>query len=162
MTKKAQMEMIGLAIVVILVALGMFLYAEFSITPKTSSSQSQSFQQNQLATNFVNALLNSEANCVGSSATFSDVLYGIEQPAANTLQCGSGDLTSYFNDTVSSLLNQTLSTWGYHYEFTVILPNFTSPVINISNSCVGGQVDFAEYPLPGYTGNILVRLKICS
>jgi hypothetical protein len=163
---KAQMEILGLAVIVVLVLLGMFFLTKFTLFEQPQS-QTQSVQRSQIATNFVSTLLNSKANC-SNSATFIDLIDDLEEPTYSSLECGgmtSDGLVNYFNETVSSILNQTLGKWGYLYEFTVIFPAAVRPngkdILITNTVCGSKQEQPAIYPIPGNLGNIIVTLKIC-
>jgi hypothetical protein len=158
--RKAQMEIMGLAVIVIFLALGMFFVAKFMLKPD-STSQTQSFQQAQLATNFVNTLLATKANCSGTIINFNTILEEIPNEDFTRYKCGDGKLSEYFNTSVRYILNQTLEEWRYYYEMNVIFPGGVDP-IKIEYGCLPTmQNDYKLYPLPSDYGVIKVEMKIC-
>lgn len=164
--KKAQMEIMGLAVIVILLAIGIFFITKFTLL-KEQPSQAQSYQQKQVASSFLSTLLSSNAGCPGSSATFSDLIEELTNPQFSSLICGDGTLTlrEYFNSAVSSILNQTLDVWGHKYELDVIFPStVSSDVENIvmNRGCLPtSQIDPSSYYIPSDYGTIKVQMKIC-
>src|SRR5689334_16661432 len=138
-TKKAQMEIMGLAVIVILLALGMFFLTKFTLLSEKSNTP-QIAQQKQFASNFLNTYLNTNAGCEDSSATFAKLIDDIETPEFSLLSCDDGSLRDYLVTSTSTLLNQTLSVWGpeggYKYEFIVQFPTAANVEdIVISHNC---------------------------
>ncbi|MBN2420804.1 hypothetical protein JXB27_00835 [Candidatus Woesearchaeota archaeon] len=158
--------MIGLAIIVILIAFGMFFIIRFSVSDQQESI-TKTVQVKELPKNFLNTLLYSEAGCEGSSATFTRLIGDLEDPLSSSLTCGgkSGeDLFFYLNETLSDLLSQTLGEWGHNYELLIDFPD-TAPIeeneIRITNICIGDQKDSSHFPFTGDYGMIRVVLTIC-
>lgn len=158
------MEMIGLAVIVILLALGMFFVTKFSLSRPTTISQTQSFQQQEVASRFVNTLLNTNANCSGS-ATFSNLLEEIARPGTYILSCPTSDsIEKYFNESVKYLLNQSVDIWAYKYDFTVRFPPMAGyGVIDINRNCTSDLEKDAAPPfvIPAEIGPIRVIMAIC-
>ncbi len=165
MAKIAQMEIMGLAVIIILLALGMFFVAQFTLF-KEKPTAAQTFQQRQLASNFISTLLSSNADCPGSSATFTDLIEEMPNTFTN-LPCPI-PLDKYFESKVKDILIQTLDIWGegrFTYNLTVVFPQGVPPDIEdiaISNGCPPtSQQETKIFPIPSDFGTILVQMKIC-
>ena len=160
------MEIMGLAVIVILLALGMFFVSKFSLGTQ-QPAQAASSQMKQAAIGFVNTLLNTDADC-GGTATFSKLLEEMAAPEYSTLACEGGTLEDYFNSKVTSILDKTLNMWGYKYKLTVYYPaGALSPpddgVIEINHECAENMQEEAAppFPIPTDYGDIRVIMKIC-
>ncbi len=157
------MEIMGLAVIVILLSLGLFFITRFSIT-NPSQNQAQSFQQKQLAASFINTLLSTSANCTGP-ASFTDLIVEMADPESSLLTCPDGGLYQHFNTTVMPLLSQTLDRWNYKYQLDILYP-LAAPNghdVSISGNCTTtSQSESYTQPIPTTdSGTILVKMKIC-
>jgi len=163
-TRRGQFEMLGLAVIVVFIALGMFFLTQFSLF-QSKPSTVQNARTTEIASDFVNSLLNSNAGCDGT-ATFTTLIDDLEAPDLSPLSCGgkSGiDLVEYFNESINSLLNQTMTKWGYKYEFSVLFPqNSYLRDIVINQECSSNlQRQPASYQFRGDYGIIQVTMTIC-
>jgi hypothetical protein len=160
MTNKAQMEMIGLAVVVILLALGIFFVTKFTLF-REAPEQVPSFQRRQLVSSFTSTLLSSNAGC--DSATFTDLLEEM-QNTFTSLNCGT-DLRTHFIASTGKILNETLNNWGYTYKLEVRFD--TDSVLDIVDELDNGcstkpQSEFKLFPIPSrYGPDVRVIMKIC-
>lgn len=155
------MEVIGLAVIVILLALGMFFIVQFTLL-KAPSTSAKVAGSRQLASEFLSTLLTSNAGCGGSS-TFSKVLEEIPNEFT-IVNCQNQPLRDYFTDTVQNqILKKTLDVWGYNYNMTVKFPNSGIDDIVINKGCLGtSQIEQSQYFIPTDLGKpITVTLNIC-
>lgn len=166
MKRKAQMEIMGLAVIVILLAVGLFFVAKFTLL-KEKPSEEQQYQQSQIGSAFISTLLNSNAGCTGSSASFTKLIQEMAQPQYSTMICGtSGDLKTYFTESVTKIMENTMDVWNYKYRFSVIYPN-SAPIdqkeIAIDKGCADstGSEESKTYYIPSDYGTIRVIMKIC-
>ena len=154
----------GLVVIVVLLALGMFFLTKFTLLEEKSPVKAAS-QNKQLASNFLNTLLYANAGCGESGATFRKLIDDIETPDFSLLQCGEGSLDEYFNETVTGLLNETLGTWGDKYNKYELVVQFPTAAqvddIVISHECDTVNSEPASYPFTGDLGDIIVTLRIC-
>ena len=159
--KKAQVEMIGLAIIVILLALGMFFVAKFSLSSNTGNEVQQGKQQ-QISTQFLNTLMSTDAGCPGSSATFTALLQEYVSESTN-LECPGG-LEAYFRTSVKQIFNQTLDLWQYRYNLTVTFPTEANKE-SISEGPGCTKYDNSktqQFFIPtDYKRSIILELRLC-
>lgn len=167
-SKKAQMEMMGLAVIVILLALGMYFMTKFTLL-SGDNTQKVSERESAIATSFLNTLLTTQANC-SMPITFGNLLDEITNTYSN-VDCGgyeSEALQNHLRNGAEDILNKTLGRWDKkkRYEFSVTFP----PNSGISNkiiigSCINAvSIDASPpFPVPSRVGgNIILKLKICS
>jgi hypothetical protein len=158
---KAQMEMMGLAVIVILLAMGMFFMTKFSLTPAKASTEELD-KQEEMTTTFTNTMLGSDANC-SSPITFGRLIDEMTD-SYTSIYCGQDELIVHFNNSVRYLLNKTLDQWDYKYNLTIDFPSATGlPQYSIDHGCVDTQQEkTAFFPIPSKSGGtIFVKMKVC-
>ena len=182
--KKAQMEMMGLVIIVVLITLGMFFLALFAFPDHPDKKV---FARKGLASSTLSAILKmtvpSEAQCHLERAEVQpalgeDVLRDCARvfPSRSTFyQCVSPDgpqnSCDYFRFMASDLLEKTLGKWGKHYELRsqIIRSDGTSNdlldrIMNPENTgCGQGERDSSGlFPIPFEGGLIENELWVCD
>lgn len=159
--KKAQMEIFGLAIIVVLLSFGMIIMISYSSSGVPTEVKEMNEEQ---AYKFINTLLHSTSECnemtvqeliidVAENAPFGSVIcmYGMGKPGSE-----------YLNDTLVYVLDNTLDRWkNGRYQFIVYL-NENVPLYFFGvNSCK--QRTGKEYPIPMKSGTpVYVRLNFCG
>ena len=158
--------MMGLAVIVILLALGIFFVTKFTVLNQ-EPSLAQSSQRKSIAIGFVNTLLSSDANC-GTSATFSDLIEAMADPENTLFRCKGEDLNTHFDESIKSILDNTLEKWNKDYEFTVIFPPQVSKdvkdILIRSDLCKTTRKRDAGSIFPiktDFGADIRVQMKIC-
>jgi hypothetical protein len=157
------MEMMGLAVIVILLALGMFFVARFALL-KEKPSEAQTFQQSQIATSFVSTLLSSDAGC-DTPASYTKLIEDMSEPQFSLLDCGPDGLVEHFNQSVYLILNRTLDIWDYSYQLAIRYPLAAkdSPgLLTFSKGCERPlQEETKTYYIPSDFGTITIQMKLC-
>lgn len=164
-TKKAQQEMIGLAIIVTLLAVGLLMFVKFTVlSPQTTTYAT--VQSSELANNFLSALLNSNAGCSGSSlSTFEDLINKVEIGEQN-FYCNNQAPTEYLNESIRTILNKTLYDWNYKYMLLIPFNNTgtasSTPMV-FNNSCDTLNKKVGYQPIITDEGKTMViNLTICQ
>ena len=157
--RKSQMEIMGLAIVVVLIVLGMLFAVRFFINREPVDYKAK-FTQKQLAQNIVTAFLNTKTlNCYGMSIT--ELLQDCGQ--SKSVTCGDGtDSCKYVRDTADFILSQTLAQWNLDYKF-LIYKDVDSPVVDLGlpDGCPGELEPGWGYT-PASTRTVYTRLDVCG
>lgn len=155
---RAQVEFISLAIVIILLIFGFLFFIKYSV--KKPDTTTQDITNIQLATNFINALIESQTNC--SQATFSDLLEDAALPNP-VIKCeDESDSITRIDEMTKAILNNTLDEWKKGYELNITIPGQTLPVYKNppDAGCEAKRViQPAYYPL---AKGISLELKICD
>jgi hypothetical protein len=165
--KRAQMELMGLTIIVILVILGILFAVKFVILKKPPETKA-SFTRSQMTSNFGMALLQSTtADCKGTDLTelMTDCAQWIE--TGGLITCGDGNTScSYVNSTVAKLIDDTLVQWKMKYYITASTSkNPADPKVFEFKSpkCDDRQPGNSElFFLPTDRGVLTMKIFICS
>lgn len=163
MRKKSQMELIGIAIVVVLVSLGMLYVVSFNLSSKQSKLK-KTFTHTELASNTISAMLKTKAVQCGD-VTITELLQDCVR--GSSINCNGTSSCDYANKTIGFILNKTLIKYKKAYNLTVSQTNISFLVKNCSEDLTykGREWENREsstFPIPLDPGTILVRLDICS
>jgi len=158
--RKSQMEIMGLAIVVVLIILGMLFAVRFFINREPAEFKSR-FTHKQLAQNTVTAFLNTKTeSCHGMSVT--ELLQDCGQSTSVICEDGTTGSCEYVRDTAGLILSQTLEQWNVDYSFKVYFSDDTiNPIFELGSSCTGESEPGWGYT-PASTRTIYTRLDVCS
>ena len=173
--KKAQTEMIGLVIIVILITLGMLFAAQFAIN---DAPEKKIFTRKGLAYSTVSTILVTEFQCGDNKLSGKELLkdcYDVRL-GSGLYNCGVLDSCEFFEDKISTLFSETLDKWGTNYEFTSKSITGTADPLNlvtitprnpeggqIDNPCKGKDIDTSNpFPIPFEGGLIQNLLLICD
>jgi hypothetical protein len=175
--KKAQTEMLGIAIVVILISIGILFIVANSLRSSGQVSQKQQFSEKQLSANILGSMLSTSTNCQKDriSTVLIDCGNGVPRDCGGESIAGvaigyTNEPCVYLNQLLTVMLNETLGKWNKKYQF-LAYKNPNSPEINITNridECLSGQgegfkyLQKSSYYLPLLPGLMTVELGLCS
>lgn len=155
MVSKAQMEILGLAIVVVLISLALLFAVQFFLL-KPSSETTKPVKESFLASNFLNSCLGASTVCY--SRNIKELLQ--DCAIGGVLSC-PGDINSclYAKQEIKKMLDSSFGLWKRDYFFSV---KGMADSFNIGSEC-SGEKEYEEHPVvvrPGF--DILVSLEICG
>ncbi len=124
MVKKAQMEIMGLAIVVVLLILGMLFAVKFVLF-KPQQTYRKEYTTTQLAANTLNTLLNTHTTC--NRMSVSELLQDASKDTYNINDCGSPtdpqNSQEFVSELIINLTNTTIKeTLKRDYYFKASVP----------------------------------------
>ncbi|USN45894.1 MAG: hypothetical protein H6502_02055 [Candidatus Woesearchaeota archaeon] len=157
--RSAQVELVGLVIFVLLFAVGLLFVVINRATPPAHSF-SDEYVYEELAFNFILASLKHDTSCGYTvEELVKDVIYN-----HNIGACGDTTPAVVLNETLSDLLNFSLRTWGYDYEYVIMFQD--QEYFRYQQGCAAYQErpSAALQPLPigGVNAkNIFVSLSLC-
>ncbi len=161
--KKAQMEMLGLALIVILISIAMLFVIRFVVLEKPSEHKKE-FTQAEIASNFISTLLKTtNPKCRGLTFTelFQDVAEG--QPSDQYIYCDPGNSREYLISNVSAILQKTLDSWNMHYELSAVVDGARNITPSWGSPCTGEKTQ-KQFAIPVDSSGartLYVRLDIC-
>ena len=155
--KNAQTEIIGLAIVVILLIVGMTFVIKFILSKEPVDYKKQ-FTQAEIASNLLNTFLKSNSkDCNG--LTMTELLQDCAQ--TKSIYCENGKVScNYANQTAALILSQTLEQWKIDYELKAFLQE-SRPIFTLGRICPASKKS-KTFPLPTSSGTLFVKLDVCG
>jgi len=169
MAPKAQMEIMGLVIVVILIALGVLFALRFSLSEDTSGLREE-VVESELAGSLLNAMVSTTTECNTINPITLAELYQDCSSLSNGIRCESttpGRTACEEAQNITQLmLNETLEKWGkkYHFHISGSASEDAKIALNISNTIDGcGRLyERKSIPLPTRVGTVILQLDICK
>jgi len=180
-SKKSQMEIMGLAVIVILVSLGILFAVQYVIFKKPTQTV-KTYSTLQIASNTLNSLLTTTTDCRAAGNV--DMTQLLQDCAAfPAITCDNGMNSCEFSDTsINYILNNTLKKWRYPFRLYVFtlsgsgnsavknqvflrnngdFPECISSNIGRSGSAYGSK-DSKQFFIPTDVGTMYVQLDICG
>ena len=164
LNKKGQMEIMGIAIVVILVSLGLLFALTIAFKKAPIGEETAQVKESIIAANFINTMRGTTiTECFGNTveALLQDCALGA------TITCSNGkDSCTEAPEIIKEMLEGTLAKWGKKYYFVITessQPIAGTPIANTANSApCTGEREMKEVPMPVRPGfEIKIRLEIC-
>ena len=155
--QKSQMEILGLAIVVVLMLVATIFVVRF-LALKKPTDYRQGFASAELASNMLNTFLKTAAkDCSG--LTMTELLQDCAQ--GKGIICENGeDSCVYIDSTAKSIFRQTFDKWNMKYELVAYV-DINSPLIKIGNRCPADKKS-KLFPIPISGTTMYTRLDICG
>ncbi len=155
--KKSQAEIVGLAIIVILITMGLLFFVKFGILDKKDDIKG-SFIDSELANKMGDVLLKTTTNCKESSVTelFQDYA------AFNRIDCDGMNSCEKLNETIDIIFSKTLEEWKKSYEFKAYRGSEKIMEKSYGNCNRYSTRNQETYVVPTARGNLLITLDICS
>ena len=155
--KKSQMEILGLAIVVVLILVATIFIIRFLVV-KAPTEYRKSFVTAELATNMLNAFLKTSAkDC--SQLTMTELLQDCAQ--AKSIICDNGeDSCKFVDSTARKIFSATFDKWSVQYEFRAYT-DINSPLIKIGSQCKADKRS-KLFPIPISAATMYTNLDICG
>jgi hypothetical protein len=154
--RKGQMEIMGLAIIVILVALGLMFAVQWMLQ-QPSTKQVQRAKEATLAANFLNTMLGTTTEC--NKRTMRELLMDCALTRGAT-RCGGASACEYAEGILAQLFRDTFEEWSLRYHFTMQGASSVAEM-EFGEPCAG-ELEKKVHPLPVKPGfEILLSLEIC-
>jgi len=163
--KKGQFEILGLAIVVILVSLAVLFILRFVVLEKPTEYKKE-FSQSELAANVISTMLKT-ANPGCHNLKFSELFQNCaEDPVNPSIQCSiTHNSCGYLSAALDDLFRDSLEEWNTPFYFKSQTNRFgESPIIEKGNQCPGEKKS-KQFPIPvDPSGSTIlyITLDICG
>lgn len=128
--KKAQTEVMGLVVVVILIALGLLFYIAFVILAPKSELLGKT-TTSVVASSTLNSLQYTTTTCKGLS--IQDLL--LDCATRQAIVCGNENSCYFVNHTIAYILNRTLSIQERKFAFSADVDGTPIETVNINTGC---------------------------
>jgi len=155
--KKAQMEILGLAIVVVLILVATIFVVRF-LAFKTPADYRKGFVSSELASNMLNTFLKTTAkDCF--RLTMTELLQDCAQ--GNGITCDNGqDPCRFSESTAKKIFEGTFDKWNVNYEF-LAYEDVNMPLIRIGKPCMAEKKS-KIFPIPVSASTMYTKLDICG
>ncbi len=161
--KKAQMEVMGLAIIVILITLGLLFVVKFVVL-KEPSEIKKTFTRSQMAANMLNSILKTNSkDCYGATISYllRDCADYYQNPLGLTVCENNEDSCEYADSTIKYIFKQTFEAWGNQSFYFSAFVGSENPILEQGNYCVSERESKQAF-IKTETGILTVRLDICD
>jgi len=165
--KIGQIEIMGLMIIVVIIALALLFVVKVVFTPK-DVDYNKDYETNKLVESFVNTLFQTTSACT-DDVTIQELLIDCaKQPySEGSIVCDNGQgACTFANEKIAEILEKTIDQWGYAatgYEFIVVAPPNVEVVYYASadlSSSLSGEVEPFTLRLYPSTQDLYVYLCI--
>jgi hypothetical protein len=169
--KKSQMEVFGLAMIVVLITIGFFIFVSLR-NQNPPQDIKKDYITDETATNFINSIINVDVKeCYENGYTIARLIKFCRTNEAVSCDGAHGTDACYLaNATIYDILNKTLIKQNYHFWLHTENLGWTNNAggeINISNGHCGeaeskgmqGTFPVSLYPIPGH---VYLNLDLCT
>jgi len=155
--KKAQIEIVGLVIIIILIIIGIAFVTKFAVFEDPIDYKKQ-FTNAQITSNMINTLLKTTSrDCNNLSMT--ELLQDCSQN--QEVICGDEQNScDYFIGTTQQIFGETLEKWHIDYEFKVF-ENEDNPIITLGEKCLLDKKS-RLFPIPTDSEILFVKMDVCG
>jgi len=164
--RKAQVEIIGLLIIVLIITIIMLFALKSLLDPRDDPTII--WTDKDMASSMVGAILNTNSNCT-EDTLFSNLLIDCARfppTGSRDLVCDNGlGSCDYASEKLGQLFSKTLDVWKYDYEFKVMTPsNQVISKLNFNSTGLekGGDISTYTQPLTVDTsGFATMQIMLC-
>ncbi len=172
MKKRGQMEIIGLAVIVIMLSFGLIFALKTMIKPP--SKIQESFAQKQLSQNMIDAMIKSSTNC--RSLDLQELLIDCANSGlGGRIECSGVKSCTFVRGAMETILERTLDEWAVPYRLRVYTGNEViigepDAGLYFENMECGANIEAGTadvetpgiQPLPIESGTLTLMLEICK
>jgi hypothetical protein len=162
MTKKSQIEIVGLLIIVLIITFIMiFLFTSGS---NDDNVNMDSVYNENLATSLLISIINTQIDCNGQKYEIRNLIMDSARAdrlsGPHYINCDNQNSLEYLNNTLDDVLSSTLNVWKKDYEFYISEAGVDIPNIPSNNIIYKKNPDFKKNPKKTEVG--IVALPLAS
>jgi len=156
--KKAQTELIGLAIIIVIITLALLFYLRLS-SNNTEEPVKNDFITTKLASNLLSVVLRTTDEC--QDLEIKELFQACAEEITSIQYCDTNDPCERATYLVKNeIFAETVDTWGMPYFFTAKL-GLDTKIGPLGTACPGPK-QTEIYPIPTDRGPMMLRLEICQ
>ena len=157
-SKKSQTEILGLAVVVVFITIGLLFAVKFMLN-KPSTSVREEFIQSELASNILGTTIDATTSCRGQD--IADLLRDCAENNPGKVQCSNKYSCEFVEQEINNILFSFLATMGGEkkYKFRAFLEEENLFEIRQGNCTVW---ESANQPLPTRKGALNIQFQVCK
>jgi len=150
---KAQIEIIGLMLILILLSLGMLFAIKYVFLSPAKEIKAEYTEKN-IAENMLYAVLETDVECNNNYISIKDLLIDCKESVGVSLNCNGYSSCNFAKENINQIFKKTLEKWGNKYYFQ-------ADTIKINELCVSGKkTGIQSFNLA--TGIFEISLEICD
>ena len=154
--KKGQQDVMGLAIVIVLIIIGILVIAK--LNSFGTASYKKDYERSEIASSMLNTLLSTTSRgCNGISMM--QILQDCAGNPNNPRLCNAENSCAYFEQQAKEIFENTLDSWKINYKFSVFY-NEEIPIIELGKQCINKKSEL--FPVPTEAENLFIKLDICG
>jgi len=168
MFKKSQMEIMGLALVVILISLGLLFAVKFTALKPATSGARQAYTKTVKAANMLNTLLKTTSLDCPGGATITQLIQDCATAGVSQINCDDGtgsteDSCAHVKRIIGDgIFGATFVEWGQDFYFTVKKGGISVVGIPpVGTECTGAK-EHKDQPIPIPGELVTVTLELCG
>ena len=161
-SKRSQIEILGMVVIVIIISIAMF-FVLFFVLKQKGSLETTTFSKETYINNLLATMLEVKTPCRGRT------LSSIVKTCAwtNHFDRACNDFPEktpceYANDEIAIILNRTLDYVGMDYRLFVVKEATGEQVLSIQHGACAGNFLAGTFILPSEIGDISFNLDICE
>lgn len=154
-TGKGQQEIMGLAIAIVLIIIGILIIPKLNSFEK--ATYKYNYKQSKIASSMLNTLLattSRDCNGISMMQILQDCAGNPNSPGL----CNPENSCAYFEQQAKEIFKNTLETWQINYEFSIFYDE-ESPIIELGKQCINKKSEL--FPVPAESGVLFAKLDIC-
>lgn len=166
MQNKSQMEIMGLVIIIILIAIGMLFAVQFMLK-KPTGKPTAAVKESILAANFLNALLSTSTDCY--ERNIRELLQDCALTSGATTCTSEGGFPmnscDYVEAQIRYILDNSIDMWNKDYYFTIEGSSDVERIMigTLDDEPCPGEREAKSHPVPVRPGfEIKLWLEICG
>ena len=153
--KKAQVEIMGLTIALLLIIMGLAFVFGF-ILDNGSVQYKKQFMQTEIISNTVSTFLRTTSSC--NELTMAELLQDCSQN--QIIVCSEQNSCDYVTATATQIFKDTLEKWDIDYEFKVFFEE-KHLILGLGEACIGDKKS-KLFRIPADSGILNVKMDICG
>ena len=156
MNRRAQMEILGLAIIVVLIMMGVLFAIQF-VLKAPSEELAQDYERSELAASLLTTMLGTTTNC--RQATVTELLQDCARSQRISCPGSSCDEVGF---ALEEMLDGTLKVWRQDYRFSISGGTREIEDLKFNRGTCTGELESSTNVIPTAGGALQVKLDLCS
>ena len=156
-SKKSQTEILGLAVIVVFIAIGLLFAVKFIINDD-SESEREEFVRSELASNLLGSMIDATTSC--RNQDISHLLKDCAENNPGKISCNGIPSCQYVEQEINNIFSNFLVSIGgnKNFKFTATLDG--EEMISVAQG-VCSIWESANQPLPTKRGSLMLQFRMC-
>lgn len=169
--KRGQMELMGLAMVIVLISIGVLFVVKFNVLKEPADTK-KDYSYSEIASNTLSAMLLSTSGDGCKNINIRDLLIdctdnpydenNVNDIEGGSIECNDGTESCFYAEyVINEILEKTLDEWGFNYNLDV--STALDNTLNMSRGdCSGERKSSLFFFETAGQGTMFIRLDVCG